>query len=115
CAERHQATTELELGDRERGDAPVAASSFGEQVLGLGDLSALGLEYGERTQRREVRPAPGCVPAQHEGLGGAPDRLENRRPLRVHLATVRAALPRSVEVTARLGEAVEDGPRPGPG
>ena len=49
------------------------------------------------------------------GLGVAPDRLEDRRPLRVQRGPVRAASPRGVEVGERLGEAVEGGPRPGPG
>jgi hypothetical protein len=45
----------------------------------------------------------------------APDRLEDRRPLRLQRGPVRTAPPRGVEVGECLGEAVEGGSRPGPG
>ena len=81
----------------------------------MGDFPALSLEHGQRTQRREVGPALRCGPAQHAGFGVAPDRLEDRRPLRVQRGLARTASSRGVEVGKGLGEAVEGSSRPGPG
>ena len=111
----HQAAPKVEVGDRERRDTPVAAPRLGEQPFRLGDQSALGLEHGQGTQRREVGPALHCGSTQHQGLGVAADGLEDRRPFGVQGGPVGPAPPCCVKVGESLGEAVQGGPRPRPG
>ncbi|MFF7889494.1 hypothetical protein ACH40F_52895 [Streptomyces sp. NPDC020794] len=55
----HHTASEVRLSKWKRRGALIVAPRFTEQPLRLGDLPTLGLEYGERAERRDVHAPNG--------------------------------------------------------
>ena len=111
--EPHQAASKVQLRRRKRRNTTVVIATFVEEVLGRGHLPAIGAKRSQRRQRGEIGATFYGVPEDCEGLVVASDRLEDGGVFGVHVGGI-GFLPQGViEVTQRLGEAVEGGARAG--
>jgi hypothetical protein len=111
----HQAAPVVERGNGERRAALELVPGRGEQALRLGYLAVLGMEHRQCAQRRETGPVPRGRAVQFPGFGPGSGRLQELRPVGRQQDAIQAAVFRRLEVGERLGEAVEDRSRPGPG
>ena len=83
-------------------------------MLRRGHIPALGAQRSQRRDRGEIGSTFHGLPHDGEGLVVASDRLEDRGAFGIHNGGICSEAPGFVEVTQRIGEAMEYGPRPGP-
>ena len=77
------------------------------------DIAALGAQRSQRRERGEVGSTFHSLRHEGEGVVVASDRLEDRGAFGIHDGGICSEAPGFIEVTQRIGEAMEGGPRPG--
>ena len=82
-------------------------------MFGRGHIPAISAQRSQRRQRGEIGATLHSVPEDCEGLVVASDRLEDRGAFGVHVGGIGSEPQGVIEVTQRIGEAVERGARPG--
>lgn len=82
-------------------------------MLGRGHIPALSAERSQRRDRGEISSAFHSLPHECEGFVVASDRLEDRGVFGIHHGGICSEPPGFIEVTQRIGEAMECRARPG--
>ena len=71
------------------------------------DIAALGAQRSQRRDRGEIGATFLSLPHDGEGLVVASDRLEDRGAFGIHNGGICSEAPGFIEVTQRIGEAME--------
>ena len=111
--EPHQGAPKVELRQRKRRNPTVVVTTFVEELFGRGHIPAIGAKRSQRRQRGEIGATFYGVPEDREGLVVASDRLEDGGAFGVHVGGIGSEPQGVIEVTQRVGEAVERGTRAG--